>query len=110
MRKTRILGAIAAGALALTLGAGPASASPTQHKDHAAHGVSQKGSNDNSTDQSANSQASTYQKNINKSFSFLTFGSGNGDVQQSNWANTQSKAENWNSTEQSLQQKQFVKD
>jgi len=111
MRKTsKLLGTVAAGFVALTMSAGPGHAldqQPTYH--HHSHGISQYGENNNSTSQNADSKATAEQKNINKGFSFFSFGSGNGDVRQGNAADTESQAKNENWTDQNLEQKQVVK-
>jgi hypothetical protein len=70
--------------------------------------VSQSGKNENSTDQHAKSDAKTQQANINAPISILSFGANNGDVRQSNWADTKAKSSNDNWTDQSLHQNQSV--
>jgi hypothetical protein len=57
--------------------------------------------NNNSTDQSAHADATTKQANFNVPISVLSYGSNNGNVDQSNKAYTDSNAENYNSTKQS---------
>jgi hypothetical protein len=69
---------------------------------------SQYGKNDNDTDQDADADATTEQKNENKPFSFLSPGSGGGDVNQSNDATTTALAGNWNDTYQSVDQNQLA--
>jgi hypothetical protein len=64
------------------------------------------GANDNYTYQKANSTATTDQENKNFAFDLLTYGSGNGDVTQSNDAYTKSKAKNNNATWQAIWQRQ----
>jgi hypothetical protein len=56
--------------------------------------------NDNRTDQQARADASTKQVNVNAPISVLSFGSNNGNVDQSNKAYTDANAENYNSTKQ----------
>jgi hypothetical protein len=67
---------------------------------------SQDGSNSNSTDQTADSTASTEQWNVNVPISVLSHGSNNGDVQQSNEADTTAWSSNQNATGQSIDQSQ----
>jgi len=74
-------------------------AAALRHKDGGSTDATQKGSNDNSTEQHAKSSASTFQANINT-------GGGKGDVDQSNQADTSAKSSNHNSTDQSVNQKQ----
>ena len=66
--------------------------------------VSQYGSNNNWTDQSAWSDASTKQANVNAGIGF----GASGDVNQSNNAKTKSNASNDNATQQKLNQQQAV--
>ncbi|MPY95694.1 MAG: hypothetical protein GEV08_22365 [Acidimicrobiia bacterium] len=56
--------------------------------------------NSNSTAQEAAAEATTEQSNVNAPISVLTFGSGNGDVVQSNAAATEAAAGNANETGQ----------
>jgi hypothetical protein len=70
--------------------------------------VSQSGKNENSTDQHASSHAYTKQANVNAPISILSFGANNGDVRQSNWADTSAKSSNDNWTNQSAHQDQWV--
>lgn len=72
-------------------------------KDDGSNSATQKGSNDNSTEQHAKSSASTIQANLNT-------GNGKGDVDQSNKADTSAKSSNHNSTDQSVHQKQDASD
>jgi hypothetical protein len=67
---------------------------------------SQDGSNSNATDQAASATAGTEQKNVNAPFSFGSLGSGGGDVDQTNSADTTAKAFNSNATAQSVNQVQ----
>jgi hypothetical protein len=64
------------------------------------HDQAQSGTNSNDTHQRANADAYTKQKNFNAPVSFLSFGSNNGNVDQSNKAYTNADAENLNSTYQ----------
>jgi hypothetical protein len=66
--------------------------------------VWQNGSNNNWTDQSARSNATTKQANINAGIGF----GASGDVNQSNDAQTKSNASNDNATQQKLNQQQAV--
>lgn len=105
MRLSRILGVVAAGAIALSLGGSPSGASVMQPSQQ---GISQVGSNTNSTTQKAESSAMTYQKNVNSPFSFLSVGSNDGSVKQYNNADTKATSRNENDTQQQLQQDQSV--
>jgi hypothetical protein len=71
-------------------------------------GVSQSGSNKNSTHQDAKSEATTEQLNVNAPISLFSVGSNNGDVRQSNGADTTAKSSNDNWTDQSAHQNQSV--
>src|SRR6202035_1488199 len=71
--------------------------------------VSQRGVNDNSTSQNAESEATTKQVNVNAPISVLSVDSNNGDVQQGNAADTSAKSSNDNGTGQWLDQSQGVK-
>jgi hypothetical protein len=107
----KLLGVVAAGFLALGMGAGVAGAGqmPTTHPtSNPTHGISQMGSNVNDTYQKARSHAETNQKNVNKPFSFFTVGSNDGNVQQWNKAETESAAVNRNWTNQNVAQGQHV--
>jgi hypothetical protein len=66
----------------------------------------QSATNDNSTDQSADSSAETRQLNVNVPVSVLSWGSSNGDVRQGNQADTKSYADNTNGTDQKVDQEQ----
>ncbi len=106
----KLLGVVAAGFLALGMGAGVTGAGqmPTPHPTNPAHGISQTGSNFNDTYQKARSKAETNQKNVNIPFSLFTVGSNDGGVQQWNQAETESAAYNHNGTSQNLGQGQRV--
>jgi hypothetical protein len=67
---------------------------------------SQTGTNDNSTDQTATANAETNQYNVNAPIAILSPGANNGDVDQSNQADTDATAYNGNSTDQSIWQDQ----
>jgi hypothetical protein len=109
MRMPKLLGVVAAGCLALGMGASTATAlNPQPHHDHRA-GVSQFGKVDNGTTQSADSKAKTEQKNFNVPIGLFEVGSNDGKVSQYNNGDTKSKADNWNDTGQDLSQDQFVK-
>ncbi len=58
------------------------------------------GSNSNKTDQTAESSATNRQTNINAPVSILSSGSNDGDVHQSNNANTRASSQNSNTTDQ----------
>ncbi|MGA8364951.1 MAG: hypothetical protein WB709_10570 [Solirubrobacteraceae bacterium] len=66
----------------------------------------QSATNQNTTEQSASSEASSQQTNINAPVAIDSPGSNNGDVNQSNDANTQASSENNNDTEQGNTQTQ----
>jgi hypothetical protein len=67
---------------------------------------SQTGTNDNKTDQNATANAETTQVNVNAPIAILSPGANNGDVNQSNQADTDATAYNGNSTDQSIWQDQ----
>ena len=67
---------------------------------------SQTGTNDNSTDQTATANAETTQVNVNAPIAILSPGANNGDVSQSNQADTNATAYNGNETDQSIWQDQ----
>ena len=67
---------------------------------------SQTGTNDNSTAQTATANAETNQYNVNAPIAILSPGANNGDVDQSNQADTDATAYNGNSTDQSIWQDQ----
>jgi hypothetical protein len=69
----------------------------------------QSATNDNSTYQDANADASTTQYNVNAPIAILSPGSNNGDVSQSNDATTVARASNSNSTNQGIHQRQGAK-
>jgi hypothetical protein len=104
MRTSKIMGVVAAGLFALTLGAQQAGA--TMNPPTA--GISQVGNNSNSTSQSADSTAKTVQKNFNTPLSIFSVGSNWGGVKQYNDAGTKATSSNWNGTSQSLDQHQTV--
>ncbi len=106
----KFLGVVAAGFLALGMGAGVAGAGqmPTPHPTNPTHGISQMGSNFNETSQKAKSKAETNQKNVNIPLSLFTVGSNDGSVQQWNKAQTDSSAKNRNWTRQNEVQGQQV--
>jgi hypothetical protein len=66
----------------------------------------QTATNQNTTEQSASSEASSKQTNINAPVSVMSPGSNNGDVNQSNNANTNASSENNNNTHQRNTQSQ----
>jgi hypothetical protein len=66
----------------------------------------QTATNENTTEQSATSEASSKQTNVNAPVAIDSPGSNNGDVNQSNEANTKASSENNNNTEQSNEQSQ----
>ena len=103
----KLLGVVAAGFLALGMGAGVAGAGAPS-TPHPTNGISQMGANFNSTHQKAQSQAETNQKNVNTPFSLFTVGSNDGNVQQRNQAETESAAVNHNGTDQNVAQDQQV--
>jgi len=67
---------------------------------------SQTATNENTTEQSASSEASSRQTNVNMPISILSQGSNDGAVNQSNDAHTSSSAGNENNTEQGNSQSQ----
>src|SRR5690242_11028494 len=69
-------------------------------------GQDQYAKNDNSTGQKAYSDATTKQTNVNVPITILSYDSNNGDVYQSNKADTQANAKNQNGTEQGISQNQ----
>jgi hypothetical protein len=105
MRTPKIMGVVAAGLFALTLGAQQAGALTT---NPSTAGISQVGSNSNSTSQSADSTAKTTQKNFNTPLSIFSVGSNWGGVKQYNDAGTKATSSNRNSTAQDLNQHQTV--
>ncbi len=106
MRTSKIMGVVAAGLFALTMGAQQAGALTPNPPGPA--GISQVGSNHNSTSQSADSTAKAFQKNFNSPLSFLSVGSNRGGVKQYNDAGTKATSSNRNGTSQSLDQHQTV--
>jgi hypothetical protein len=70
--------------------------------------VSQDGHNGNETNQNASSEAKTSQTNVNMPISLFSVGSNNGDVHQSNDADTSASSKNHNFTDQSVDQNQKV--
>jgi hypothetical protein len=66
--------------------------------------VDQQATNGNETDQSASSQASTKQANVNLPIALFSVGSNNGDVQQGNEAQTSAESSNQNGTLQAIGQ------
>jgi hypothetical protein len=96
-----VLGGVA---FALTVGSSAADASllPGLGQDQSA-------TNTNSTSQDAGADASTKQANVNLPVSILSLGSNNGDVDQSNEADTKAYADNSNGTDQSVEQDQQAK-
>ena len=64
------------------------------------------GSNSNKTDQTAESSATNEQTNINAPVSILSAGSNDGDVHQSNNANTRASSQNSNTTNQGNEKSQ----
>jgi hypothetical protein len=66
----------------------------------------QDGSNDNSTTQDATAKAETTQVNVNAPIAILSPGANSGDVEQTNHADTDAKAENDNRTYQQVDQDQ----
>jgi len=72
-------------------------------------GQDQFAKNDNSTEQKSSADATTKQVNVNAPVSILSFGANNGDVNQSNQADTQANARNDNWTGQSIDQNQSAK-
>jgi len=107
MRMPKSLGFVAAGFLALSLGVGMSSAMSSERPSD---GASQTGKVANDTTQQADSNARTEQKNVNKPFSLFSVGGNNGEVKQYNDADTKASSDNWNDTNQSLNQDQDVKD
>src|SRR5436305_5748974 len=67
---------------------------------------SQSGTNENSTEQSASSEASSYQTNVNAPVTVGSPGSNNGDVNQGNAAYNSASSSNNNETQQDNQQNQ----
>ena len=83
-------------------------ANPCDHCSGSAGDIvqSQEGGNENTTDQGADAKAETHQVNINAPVSILSSGSNNGDVDQSNEADTKATSYNGNATDQSVDQGQ----
>ena len=95
--------------VALALSAGPANADiVTPPGPPGSPGITQEqnATNDNGTEQHASSEPKTHQTNVNVPIAVLTYGSNNGDVNQSNEAKTEAEAENENSTDQGVEQGQ----
>jgi hypothetical protein len=67
---------------------------------------SQKASNDNETKQESDADVRSSQVNVNMPISVLSFGSNNGDVEQSNKAHNEAEATNGNVTGQGVHQSQ----
>ena len=87
----------------------PAAALAGGNQDQGAAGLTkqvQSATNKNSTEQSAGSEASSRQTNVNAPISILSYGSNNGNVTQGNNATTKSSAGNSNQTEQGNRQSQ----
>jgi hypothetical protein len=77
-------------------------------KGQDSNGASQQGTVDNWTKQHADSSAKTEQTNVNAPISIFSVGSNNGKVDQYNQADTRSKSENGNETNQQADQQQNV--
>lgn len=75
-------------------------------KGQDSNGASQQGTVDNWTSQQADSSAKTEQTNVNAPISIFSVGSNNGKVDQHNQADTRSKSENGNDTNQQADQSQ----
>jgi len=104
MKLDKLLGVVACGALTLGMGVGLANATISDGGHHSATNAAQVGKVDNGTEQYAKSASDTGQKNFN-----APFGSRSGDVDQSNWADTNATSKNSNDTSQSGNQDQYVK-
>ncbi|MFL5816715.1 MAG: hypothetical protein ACJ76L_03850, partial [Conexibacter sp.] len=96
--------AVCAGALALALT--PTAALAGGDPVNGTLDQVQQATNSNSTTQSASSEATTKQVNVNAPVSVLSKGSNNGDVDQSNDATTVASSQNSNETYQSNDQNQ----
>jgi hypothetical protein len=77
-------------------------------KGQGSNGASQQGTVDNWTKQQADSSAKTEQTNVNAPISIFSVGSNNGKVDQYNQADTRSKSENGNDTNQQADQHQHA--
>src|SRR5262245_11076408 len=93
-------------AFALTVGSKAASASVLPP----ILGQEQSGTNSNHTSQDASADATTKQANVHLPVSILSWGSNNGDVDQSNAADTKAYADNDNGTDQTVDQDQQAAD
>jgi hypothetical protein len=103
LKRVLICASFAAGALAVA--AGPASATEPSDEDAQVE-QAQEATNTNTTDQTANATADTYQVNVNAPISILSHDANNGDVDQSNEADTNATSYNGNATVQSVDQGQ----
>ncbi len=104
LRRLLCTAALAGGLL--VLGAGAASATEPPQNGDALLTQSQDATNTNTTDQDATANAETTQVNVNAPIAILSPGANNGDVDQSNTADTSATAGNSNTTDQSVTQDQ----
>ena len=111
LKRALATAALASGALIATAGLASASSeSPLPVDPGAIPSLSQEATNNNTNDQTANPSAETNQVNVYLPIAIGSHGSNNGEVDQSNEAETTVIADNENGTKQSIDQDQTAGD